>query len=317
MSMRIVVVGAGALGGTVGALLTEAGQDVVFLEKDEARAELLNREGLKLIEEKKPERTIPVRVVTALEDLPPSELIFVSVKSYQTEGAVRAIAGLVGENTRVLSMQNGIGNTDTMAGIIGPEKVLSGITYHSIQHLGPNSLRFRRGIKPIQIAPYDGRLSDEVRRVGDVFNQAGLDCEVAENIDDVVWQKLLHNAVVNPVSALTGESCNELLADEDAQALMRRMCEEIIAVMRARGVPIIDEEDPYRPVIGSQKALGPNRPSMWQDLNRGLRTEIDALNGAVVREAERLGLAAPVNFAIVCLVHSAERRARAGREEAR
>lgn len=313
--MKIVVVGAGALGGTVGALLSEAGQDVVFLEKDELRAELLNREGLRLTEEGKPERTIPVRVVTDVEQLQPAELIFVSVKSYQTEAATRAIAGLVANKTRVLSMQNGIGNTDTMAEIIGPEKVLSGITYHSIQHLGPNRLRFRRGIKPIQIAPYDGRLNNLVHDIGKVFNQAGLDCEVAENIDNVVWQKLLHNAVVNPVSALTGESCDELLTDPDAQVLMRRMCDEITAVMRARGVPIIDEEDPYRPVIGSQKALGPNRPSMWQDLNRGLRTEIDALNGAVVRAAEQLQMDAPVNFAIVCLVHSAERRAQAQREE--
>ncbi len=202
-----------------------------------------------------------------------------------------------------------------MASIVGPEKVLTGITYHSIQHLGPNRLRFRRGIKPIQIAPYDGKLNERVQRVGRVFNEAGIDCDVAENIDNVIWQKLLHNAVVNPVSALSGLSCDEMLRDEGLQALMRRLCYEIVEVMRRKGIPIVDEEDPYRPVVGSQKALGPNRPSMWQDLNRGLRTEIDALNGAVVREAEKLGLDAPINFAITCLVHSAERRAMKNREE--
>lgn len=307
--MKILVVGAGALGGTVGALLSAAGEDVVFLENDAARARLLNQEGLHLLEEGKPERAIPLRVLTALEGAEPVDLIFVSVKSYQTEGAVRAAQGVMGEKTRVLSMQNGIGNTECMAAIIGGERVLSGITYHSIQHLGPNRLRFRRGIKPIQIAPYRGKLTDEVRRIGEIFNRAGLDTEVADSIEHVIWQKLLHNAVVNPVSALSGMSCDELLADADLQALMRRMCEEIVSVMRARGVPIQDEEDPYRPVIGSQKALGPNRPSMWQDLNRGLRTEIDALNGAVVREAEKFGIAVPVNQTIVWLVHAAERRA--------
>jgi len=307
--MRILVVGAGALGGTVGALLSQAGEDVTFLENDVARAELLNREGLIILEEGKPERKIPMRVVASLDGYGQADLVFISVKSYQTEGAVRAALPAIGPSTRVLSMQNGIGNTEVMASMIGGQRVLSGITYHSIQHLGPNKLRFRRGIKPIQIAPYQGKLGDEVRRIGEAFNRAGLQTEVSDTIEHVIWQKLLHNAVVNPVSALTGLCCDDLLQDADLQALMRRMCEEIVAVMRARGVPIQDEEDPYRPVIGSQKALGPNRPSMWQDLNRGLRTEIDALNGAVVREAEKLGMAVPVNQTIVWLVHSAERRA--------
>ncbi len=312
--MKILVVGAGALGGTIGALLSATGEEVIFLENDHERARLLNREGLCLLEEGKPERTIPLRVLTNLDGGGPVDLVFISVKSYQTEGAVRAALPAVGEKTRVLSMQNGIGNTECVASIVGGERVLSGITYHSIQHLGPNRLRFRRGIKPIQIAPYQGKLTDEVRRIGEIFNRAGLDTQVADSIEHVIWQKLLHNAVVNPVSALSGMSCDELLADADLQALMRQMCEEIVSVMRARGVPIQDEQDPYRPVIGSQKALGPNRPSMWQDLNRGLRTEIDALNGAVVREAERFRLSVPVNQTIVWLVHAAERRAMQSKE---
>jgi len=184
--------------------------------------------------------------------------------------------------------------------------VLSGITYHSIQHTGPNRLRYRPGIKPIQIAPFDGRLTPEIEAVGEVFREAGLQTDVVENIDNVVWQKLLHNAVVNPVSALTGLTCRELLEDEHLQRFMNELCLEIIAVMRARGVPIIDEEDPYRPVVGSQMALGKNRPSMWQDLARGIRTEVDAINGAVVAEAERLGLQAPLNFGLVRFIHSRE-----------
>lgn len=308
--MRIVIVGAGALGGLVGALLTESGEEVTFLEVDRARADLLNREGLLITREGNPERRIPVRVVTSVEGMEPVKLVFVSVKSYQTEAAVKGVRAVIGDDTRVLSMQNGIGNTTLMAGLLGPDRVLSGITYHSIQHTGPNSLRFRPGIKPIQISTFEGKPTEDVKRIGEVFRKANLETEVVDNVDHAIWQKLLHNAVVNPVSALTGLDCNGLLADEDLQVLMRGLCEEIVAVMRARDVPIVDEEDPYRPVIGSQKALGPNRPSMWQDLNRGLRTEIDALNGAIVDEAAKLGLAAPMNKTIVCLVHARERQAR-------
>jgi 2-dehydropantoate 2-reductase len=308
--MQIVVVGAGALGGFVGAMLTESGEDVTLLEIDTSRAYLLNREGLLITEEGKDQRRVSVKVNTSVMDMQSVDLVFISVKSYQTETAVRGVMDCIGPATQVLSMQNGIGNTDVMAGILGPERVLIGITYHSIQHTGPNHMRYRVGIKPIQICPYQGRPTPEVQKIVEVFKLAGLDTEVVENIDHEVCQKLLHDAVVKPVSAITGMNCDQLLEDEDLQQLMRGLCDEIVAVMRARGVPIIDEEDPYRSVISSQKALGRNHPSMWQDLARGVRTEIDAINGAIVKEAKRLGLSAPMNEAIVRLIHSREKLAR-------
>ena len=138
--------------------------------------------------------------------------------------------------------------------------------------------------------------------------QRGLHTEVAANVEHAVWQKALHNAVVNPTSALTGLTCREMLGDPDLMAFMRSLSEEIVAVMRAKGIPIVDEEDPFRPIIGSLKALGKNRPSMWQDLARGKRTEVDALNGAVAVEAERIGLRAPHNAAITQFIHSRERQ---------
>lgn len=306
--MRIVVVGAGALGGLVGAHLTESGEESLLLEINRARARLLNENGLFIAEADKGERCVRVRVIGDLDSVGQADLVFVAVKSYETENAVRGAMPVIGPSTRVLSMQNGIGNTDLMARLLGPERVLCGITYHSIQHTGPNRLRYRPGIKPIQIAPYDGKITPEIREIGEVFRRSGLHTDVVENIDHTVWRKLLHNAVVNPVSALTGLTCRELLDDADLQMFMRDLCMEIIAVMRARGVPIEDEEDPYRPVLGSQRALGKNRPSMWQDLTRGQRTEIDAINGAIADEAARLGLPAPLNWGLVRFIHSRERQ---------
>ena len=313
--MRILVVGAGALGSLVGAHLTEAKENVILLEINQARAKLINDMGLMVSEADRGERCVRIHISSSIAGEKPVDLVFISVKSYQTEEAVRSVMPVIGPHTRVLSMQNGIGNTDTMARILGPERVLSGVTYHSIQHTGPNRLRYRAGVKPIQIAPYDGKITSEIEAIGEVFRRAGLNTDVVENIDHVVWQKLLHNGVVNPISALTGLTCRELLDDEDLQKFMRELCMETIAVMRARGVPIIDEEDPYRPVIGSQRALGKNRPSMWQDLVRGLRTEIDAINGAVVDEAKRLGLEAPLNWGLVRFIHSRERQTIARKEE--
>ncbi len=304
--MRIVVVGAGALGGLVGAQLTEAGEDVHFIEINQARVKLLNETGLFITAGAQGERCVQIQVHPSAVGLEEADLVFVSVKSYQTGDAIRGVRDVIGPKTRVLSMQNGIGNAEVMAEILGPERILCGITYHSIQHTGPNRIRYRAGIKPIQIAPLYGEVTERVRTIGETFRAAGLNTEVVDNIDHTVWQKLLHNAVVNPTSALTGLTCREMLDDEALQRFMRATCMEIVAVMRARGVPIVDEEDPYRPVVGSQKALGKNRPSMWQDLARGFPTEVDALNGAVVREAERLGLDAPLNFGLVQFLKSRE-----------
>jgi 2-dehydropantoate 2-reductase len=308
--MRIMVLGAGALGGLIGARLAEAGQDVTLLEANVARARLLSDEGLYLSEADKGERQVRLQVVTRVDGLPPTDLLFVAVKSYQTEDAVRAALPVIGEHTWILSTQNGIGNVERIRRVVDTTRILTGITFHSIQHTGPNRMRYRTGIKPIQMSPVDGKITDEVNAIGEMFNAAGLKAQVVPRVDDVVWQKLVHNAVVNPVSALTGMSCSELLEDEDIQALMRALCLEITGVMKARGTVLEDEADPYAPIVRSQKALAKNRPSMWQDLVRGFRTEIDAMNGGIVDEAARLGMQAPLNWAIVQLVHSREREAR-------
>jgi 2-dehydropantoate 2-reductase len=306
--VRILIVGAGALGGLVGAFLTRAGEDVTLLEINPARARLLQSQGLEISQVGVGETTsVPVSVVTTVADLAPFDLVFIAVKTYQTADAVRGSVSATHPGTLFLSMQNGIGNGEVIAELVGAERVLCGLTYHSVQHRGPGRVQFRAGIKPIQIAPFQGEVTPELEAIGAMFRHAGLDTNIVPDIDHAVWQKLLHNAVINPVSAITGLTCREILGDDDLLAFMRDLCDEIVAVMRARGIPIVDEEDPFRPLMGSLQALGANRPTMWQDLIRGVRTEVDALNGAVVAEADRLGLAVPHNRALVRFVHSRER----------
>ena len=306
--MRILIVGAGALGGLVGAYLSRAGEDVTLLEVNHARARLLAEAGLHITRVGQDETTIPVHVVTSLDGVAPFDLVFVAVKTYQTEDATRAALGATLPSTLFFSLQNGIGNAEAIAAIVGEERVLCGVTYHSIEHAGPGRLRYRAGIKPIQIAAVRGGATPQVEAIAEAFRHAGFETNVVPNVDHALWQKLLHNAVVNPTSAITGLTCREMLADPDLMAFMRDLCAEIIAVMRSRGVPIIDEEDPFRPIVGSLKALGKNRPSMWQDLARGTRTEVDALNGAIVRAAAELGLPVPHNAALVHFIHSRERQ---------
>ena len=314
--MRVLIIGAGALGGLIGARLTEAGEDATLLEINQARAQLLNESGLMVGEAHKTERCVRIKVATSLDGFAPADLILVAVKTYQTRAAIEGARSAIGPQTWVLSVQNGVGNVEVIAEYVNPERILTGITFHSIQHTGPNRLRYRMGINPMQVAPFCGKVTEELRQLERTFCNAGLATDVVENVDHTVWQKLLHNAVVNPTSALTGLTCDEMLEDADLQQFMREVCNEIVTVMKARGVPVVDEEDPYRPVIASQRSLGKNRPSMWQDIVRGLPTEIDSINGGVVDEAKRLGLEAPLNWGLVRMMHALERRARRGTERA-
>ena len=313
--MRILILGAGALGGLVGAQLTRAGEDVTLLEINTARARLLSEDGLLISRAGEEEVCVPLHVVSSVEGLLPFDLVFIAVKTYETEQAVRSVLSACSAETFFLSLQNGAGNAEMLASIAGPERVLCGITYHSIQHAGPRRLQYRAGIKPIQIAPFAGGSTPAMEEVAETFRRAGFTTEIVPNVQHAIWQKLLHNAVVNPTSALTGLTCREMLADTDLMAFMRSLSEEIVAVMRAKGIPIPDDEDPFRPIVGSLKALAKNRPSMWQDLSRGKRTEVDALNGAVVAEAEHMGLRAPHNAAITHFIHSRERQTFLHREE--
>jgi Ketopantoate reductase len=185
--MRVLIVGAGALGGLVGAFLTRAGEDVTLLETNAARAHLLNTDGLQIVQSGGGESiTVPLRVVTSTDGLEPFDLVFIAVKTYQTEDAVKAALPAAHSGTRFLSMQNGVGNTDVMARLVGPGRVLCGITYHSVQHVGPGRLQFRAGIKPIQIGPCDGIVTPAIDAIGETFRRAGLDTAVVADIDHSV-----------------------------------------------------------------------------------------------------------------------------------
>src|ERR1019366_7646535 len=168
-AMRILIVGAGALGGLVGAYLTRAGED---------------------------ETTIPIHVVTSLAGVDPFDLVFVAVKTYQTGDAVGTALEATTASTLFFSLQNGIRNAETIAAMVGEERVLCGVTYHSIEHAGPGRLRYRAGIKPIQIAAVRGGATPQVEAIAEAFRRAGFETNVVANVDHALWQKLLHNAVV-------------------------------------------------------------------------------------------------------------------------
>ena len=189
--MRIAVVGAGAMGSLFGGLLAEAGEDVVLVDIWEEHVRAINERGLH-IKGVSGDRVVRVRATTKHAEVGVVDLVLFQVKSYATEKAIRDALPMIGERTVVLTLQNGLGNVEKIAAVVGRERVLAGTTAHGATVLGPGEI-YHAGRGPTVIGEVDGRITDRVKAIAATFNRAGIETEVTDNIMGAIWTKMLAN----------------------------------------------------------------------------------------------------------------------------
>jgi 2-dehydropantoate 2-reductase len=305
--MRIAILGGGgAMGGLFGGYLARGGSDVTLVDVAQPTVSAINAEGLS-IEEKDGSR--PVIAVPATTDpaaVGPVDLIVNFVKCYNTEAAVRAAAPMIGEGTAVLSLQNGWGNAPRIAGIVGEERVLVGLTYHSGTLLGPGRVK-HPGSGMTWLGELTGRRTERLERVAAAFRAAGIETTLSDRILDEVWKKLALNACTLPTAALLGLFANELVGSQETEDLMAAILAEVVAVAQAQGIAL-DYDERWAAITGLlAKAVGA-KASMLQDVEARRQTEIEVINGAIVDAGRRTGVPTPVNETMVQMVRAAERR---------
>jgi 2-dehydropantoate 2-reductase len=283
--MKIAVIGAGAMGSLFGALIAEAGNDVWLLDIWEEHINAIKEKGL-TIESAEQTRSVLVNATTNPNQIGAADLILIFVKSMHTQKAADTSRALVGKETVVLTLQNGMGNADILVETIKSAPVLAGTTSHGATLLGPGKIR-HAGRGPTIIGMWSDTESSLAKRIAAAFNNAKIDTEVAENIRDVVWGKLLINVGINAITALTGIKNGQILDLEITKALSRAAVEEAMAVARAQGIHVRDDAPEH--VFQVAQATVLNRSSMGQDVDNKRSTEIEAINGVVVREGRRLG----------------------------
>ena len=239
--------------------------------------------------------------------LKPVDLLVVLVKSYATRGALRWAAGALGPQTVALTLQNGLGNAEVLAAVVGPERVLVGTTAQGATLMEPGVIR-HGGNGPTYIAPWirDGPAADVADRVAALLSEAGIATEVATDAQRLLWSKLVVNAAINPLTALLGLPNGALLERPSARQMMERAAREVAGVAAALEIDL--GEDPVERTVAVARATATNRSSMLQDLQRGRRTEVEAINGAVVARGQARGVPTPVNEALTLLVKEMERR---------
>jgi 2-dehydropantoate 2-reductase len=288
-------------------VLTEAGHEVWLINRHADRVEHLRRHGL-VMRVGGVDRTVAVRAATRAEAVGPAEWVLVLVKSFDTEAAIASARALIGPQTAVLSLQNGLGHEDILARHVGSERVLVGRTYVGGSPLGPGHVIAGYHGKDTHLGELDGALSERVQRIAQVFNAAGLHTLVSQNILGTVWDKLLINVATGAITAITGLSYGQLYAQPQLQTLGVAAVEEAMAVARARGIAL-SITDPLFAWNKAGAGLGADfKTSMLQSIEKGSVTEIDYVNGAVVALGERLGVATPVNRTLLALVKGLESR---------
>jgi 2-dehydropantoate 2-reductase len=304
--MKICVLGAGSLGCTIGAALAEAGEDVWLINRSATLVEALQRQGLVQVLDDGSERPVPVRAATSCVGLPAMDLLLVLVKSFHTRVAIEQAVPVLGPHTVVLSLQNGLGHEEVLAPVVGAARLLAGKTYVGGMLVGDGRIVSRTAGRQTFIGELDGSLGERVQGIAAAFNRAGLATTVSRNIQGVIWDKLLVNVATGALSGITGLSYGPLYAVPEIKATALAAVAEAIAVARAAGVrlSITDPAEAWR-LAGA--GLQPGfKASMLQSLEKGSRTEIDFVNGAVVAWGARLGVATPVNATLVACIKGIE-----------
>ncbi|MGB3451199.1 MAG: 2-dehydropantoate 2-reductase [Giesbergeria sp.] len=297
--MKIAVMGAGAVGCYYGGMLARAGHDVVLVARP-AHVEAMQRQGLRLDTQTFQEQ-VRVQASTQPEAVQGAQCVLFCVKSTDTESAGLAMAPHLAEGATVLSLQNGVDNAERLAAVL-QRPVLPAVVYVATAMAGPGHVRhFGRG--ELVIAP-----SPTSEPLAQTFAAAGIPVQVSDNVAGALWAKLVLNCVYNPLSAITGLPYGEIVNSPglNIPRMMDDIVQECLAVARASGIHV--PEGTAEAVLPLAASMPGQISSTAQDLARAKHSEIDHLNGFIVRRGEALGIATPANRLLHILVRLLEKR---------
>jgi 2-dehydropantoate 2-reductase len=299
--MKITVVGAGAMGASYGGHLARSGHEVTLVDTWQDHVDAINRDGLRLAGVLGDHR---VRVPAHTEaDGGGADLAIVFVDANNTAKAAQSLAGLLAPDGFAVTFQNGIGNVETLQAALGTERVLGGSSMCSAAGGGPGHVVLTH-MGTTSVGETTGRESARAHAVVEALRGAGFEAEQEPNVMGLIWQKFAVNCAVNAIAATTGLRGGEIVRLPELDAFQDRIIEEIMAVTRAKGVVMPNPDIDAKIKANCHKKF--NKPSMLQHVEAGRRTEIEALNNALVREGRALGVPMPNNEALVALLKGRE-----------
>ena len=301
--MELLIIGAGAMGGLFGALLAPHAA-VSLLTTNQEHAAVMGGHGLTLVDLDGATRRVPVRVLTDPQDYGRrADLVLVCTKTRATAQAAATARDLLAADGLALTLQNGLGNLEQLVAAVGAQRAAAGVTSQAATLLAPGRVR-HAGSGPTVLGIPPGR-EEAIAAVAGLFNRAGLETRISDDVDSLLWSKLIVNVGINALTALLRVPNGVLAQTPECDLLMARAVAEAVAVARALSIGL-DGERQLERVREVCLRTADNRASMLQDILRGRPTEIDAINGAVVARGRAAGVDTPVNLLLTQLVQALE-----------
>lgn len=314
--MKIILVGAGALGGYVGSLLSEAGVDVVLYDIRTDYVKQVQAEGLTISPAGGKSKTYRPKITADLAGLSPADVVIIATKAYHTQAAIAGAKSLVSDDTLVCSLQNGYGNLAVIEEVVGkPERIIAMTTAHNFLVTGPTQIVYFMGAGGVDLGPMQGEVTERIQELAGVMKHLKAPVKVHPDGHEVVWNKILWNAVLNCTAAVTGLNVIEMANHPQMEFVLKGLAEEYFAVSKAMGVKVWAQPNFVDMLMMGAKmavkvqTVAPPKPSMLQDLEAGRPTEIDYINGALIAMGEKHGVPTPINRTMLHLVKTLESKA--------
>ena len=302
--MKICMIGSGAMGSVYGGLLCAAGYDVTLVDLRADHVAAIRANGLR-VDGMAGEHVVHPPVFKHHAGLGPFDAAIVFVDGNSTRAAAQTASEVLQPDGFAMTLQNGIGNVEVLTEKLGDSRVIAGVSMDSGNYRGPGHASYtHRGV--VSIGELDGRMTPRLEEMVAALNKAGFNAKKVDRPQDYIWSKFVLNCAVNPLAALTGMRAGEFIEIPEINALQDKLLDELFAVGAAKGMSYPDPN--LRASIKGHCYKRYNQPSMLQHVLQGRRTEIDNLNGALVREAKKFGVPVPYNETIVALIKGLEKQ---------
>ena len=303
--MKIAIVGVGAMGSVYAGLFGDAGNEVWAIDSWAEHVDAIRTKGL-TVDGASGNRTVRINATTDSTEAGICDLVVIATKAMQVEDAATAAQALVGPETVVLPIQNGLGSAERVAAILGEEPVAIGVAGgFGASIVGPGRVH-HNGWELVRLGERNGPAGVRIRRVADAWAAAGFRVQVYDDVQQLVWEKLICNVCFSGTCTILERTIGDVLDDADAWSVATRCAREAYDVARVRGVAL-SFDDPVAYVRGYGEAIRGARPSMLLDLLAGRPCEIDVINGAIPPAAREVGLPAPANESVTALVRAKSR----------
>jgi 2-dehydropantoate 2-reductase len=302
--VKIAIVGCGAMGSVYAGLFASAGHEVWAIDRWAEHVEAMKKNGLRL-EGKSGDRTVKVKATTEAKDAGTCDLVVLATKAMHVAPAAESVKALLGKDTPVLSIQNGLGGPETAADILGRERVMVGVVGgFGASMKGPGHAH-HNGMELVRLGEFGGPITPRLKKVEETWAGAGFKVKVFDDIDQLIWEKLICNCAYSGPCGLVEYTIKQVLDDPDMSKVSAACASEGYAVAKAKGVKL-DFSDPVAYVRDFGAKIPNSRPSVLLDLMAGRKSEIDVINGSIPRVGKQVGVAAPVNETITALVKAKE-----------